>query len=142
MFSPAFNITFILLMLPSVVALLAENAGHVKAVSEMTGDDLDPEGHPSRERVQVSMNLVDLERTGLQDACAAVRAGAGRVGARVESVEVVGLLPASELARCDAAFLDWAFSSGQREAGALGYVALPEELAARERSAVSRFKAR
>jgi uracil-xanthine permease len=39
---PAFNITFILLMLPSVVALLAENAGHVKAVSEMTGDDLDP----------------------------------------------------------------------------------------------------
>jgi xanthine/uracil permease len=39
---PAFNITFILLMLPSVIALLAENAGHVKAVSEMTGDDLDP----------------------------------------------------------------------------------------------------
>src|SRR5690242_18357832 len=39
---PAFNITFILLMLPSVVALLAENAGNVKAVSEMTGDDLDP----------------------------------------------------------------------------------------------------
>ena len=35
---PAFNITFILLMLPSVVALLAENAGHVKAVSEMTGE--------------------------------------------------------------------------------------------------------
>jgi xanthine/uracil permease len=39
---PAFSITFILLMLPSVIALLAENAGHVKAVSEMTGDDLDP----------------------------------------------------------------------------------------------------
>jgi glutamate formiminotransferase len=63
---------------------------------------------PSRQRVQVSMNLVDLERTGLQDACEAVRTGAGRVGARVESVEVVGLVPASELARCDAAFLDWA----------------------------------
>jgi xanthine/uracil permease len=39
---PAFNITFILLVLPSVIALLAENSGHVKAVSEMTGDDLDP----------------------------------------------------------------------------------------------------
>ena len=39
---PSFNITFILLIIPSVIALLAENAGHVKAVSEMTGDDLDP----------------------------------------------------------------------------------------------------
>jgi phosphate transport system substrate-binding protein len=41
-----------------------------------------------------------------------------------------------------AAFLDWAFSSGQREAGALGYVALPEELAAQERFAAARFRAR
>ncbi len=39
---PAFSMTFILLMIPSVIALLAENAGHVKAVSEMTGEDLDP----------------------------------------------------------------------------------------------------
>jgi uracil-xanthine permease len=39
---PAFSATFILLVIPSVIALLAENAGHVKAVSEMTGDDLDP----------------------------------------------------------------------------------------------------
>ncbi|MDT0260024.1 solute carrier family 23 protein [Jatrophihabitans sp. DSM 44399] len=39
---PAFHITFILLVIPSVIALLAENSGHVKAVSEMTGDDLDP----------------------------------------------------------------------------------------------------
>ena len=39
---PAFSITFILLVIPSVIALIAENAGHVKAVSEMTGDDLDP----------------------------------------------------------------------------------------------------
>jgi phosphate ABC transporter phosphate-binding protein len=38
------------------------------------------------------------------------------------------------------AFLDWAFSSGQREAGALGYVAVPEELAGQERSAVARFR--
>jgi uracil-xanthine permease len=39
---PSFSITFILLVLPSVIALIAENAGHVKAVAEMTGDDLDP----------------------------------------------------------------------------------------------------
>jgi uracil-xanthine permease len=39
---PDFKFTFILLMIPSVIALLAENAGHVKAVSEMTGADLDP----------------------------------------------------------------------------------------------------
>src|SRR4051794_39779411 len=30
---PSFNMTFILLIIPSVIALLAENAGHVKAVS-------------------------------------------------------------------------------------------------------------
>jgi uracil-xanthine permease len=40
--APNFNVTFILLVLPSVIALIAENAGHVKAVSEMTGDNLDP----------------------------------------------------------------------------------------------------
>ena len=39
---PAFHATFILLVIPSVIALLAENAGHVKAVSQMTGEDLDP----------------------------------------------------------------------------------------------------
>jgi xanthine/uracil permease len=37
-----FHATFILLVIPSVIALLAENSGHVKAVSEMTGRDLDP----------------------------------------------------------------------------------------------------
>ena len=39
---PAFSATFILLMVPSVIALVAENAGHVKAVAEMTDTDLDP----------------------------------------------------------------------------------------------------
>ncbi|NLJ52541.1 MAG: nitrate reductase, partial [Intrasporangiaceae bacterium] len=32
----------ILLVIPAVIALIAENAGHVKAVAEMTGDNLDP----------------------------------------------------------------------------------------------------
>jgi uracil-xanthine permease len=40
--TPSFSVTFILLVLPSVIALIAENAGHVKAVSEMTGENLDP----------------------------------------------------------------------------------------------------
>ncbi|MEI7778066.1 MAG: solute carrier family 23 protein [Actinomycetes bacterium] len=39
---PTLSATFILLVVPSVIALIAENAGHVKAVSEMTGADLDP----------------------------------------------------------------------------------------------------
>jgi uracil-xanthine permease len=38
---PNFSVTFILLVLPGVIALIAENAGHVKAVGEMTGDNLD-----------------------------------------------------------------------------------------------------
>ncbi len=38
------------------------------------------------------------------------------------------------------AFLDWVFSSGQREAGALGYVALPEELAKQQRSVIAQLK--
>ncbi|MGI8614313.1 MAG: uracil-xanthine permease family protein, partial [Nocardioidaceae bacterium] len=40
--APAFSLTFILLVLPAVIALIAENTGHVKAVAEMTGDNLDP----------------------------------------------------------------------------------------------------
>jgi uracil-xanthine permease len=39
---PDFNVAFILLVLPAVIALVAENTGHVKAVAEMTGNDLDP----------------------------------------------------------------------------------------------------
>jgi uracil-xanthine permease len=40
--TPAFSITFALLVLPAVIALVAENVGHVKAVAEMTKTDLDP----------------------------------------------------------------------------------------------------
>ncbi|MDV8006031.1 uracil-xanthine permease family protein [Rhodococcus sp. IEGM 1318] len=40
--APSFSLTFIVLVLPGVIALVAENAGHVKAVAEITGDDLDP----------------------------------------------------------------------------------------------------
>ncbi|WP_461001033.1 uracil-xanthine permease family protein [Streptomonospora sediminis] len=40
--APDFQTSAILVALPAVIALIAENAGHVKAVQEMTGDDLDP----------------------------------------------------------------------------------------------------
>lgn len=39
---PSFNLAFVLVSLPVVIALIAENTGHVKAVAEMTGDKLDP----------------------------------------------------------------------------------------------------
>jgi len=39
---PSFNLVFILLVLPAVIALIAENTGHVKAVAAMTRTDLDP----------------------------------------------------------------------------------------------------
>lgn len=38
---PQFSIEFILIALPVVIALIAENTGHIKAVAEMTGEDLD-----------------------------------------------------------------------------------------------------
>ncbi|MFD7875538.1 uracil-xanthine permease family protein [Streptomyces sp. NPDC059766] len=40
---PTFQWSAILVALPVVIALVAENAGHVKAVGEMTGDPLDDE---------------------------------------------------------------------------------------------------
>jgi glutamate formiminotransferase len=58
-------------------------------------------------RAQVSMNLVALERTGLQAACRAVDALARAAGTTVARVELVGLVPAAELARCDDDFRAW-----------------------------------
>lgn len=40
--APSFTLTFIILTIPGVIALIAENTGHVRAVADMTGDDLDP----------------------------------------------------------------------------------------------------
>ena len=40
--TPSFSSNAIILFLPVVLVLIAENVGHVKAVSNMTGDDLDP----------------------------------------------------------------------------------------------------
>jgi xanthine/uracil permease len=39
---PEFKWAFVLLVLPAVIALIAENTGNVKGVAELTGMDLDP----------------------------------------------------------------------------------------------------
>ncbi|AWS45351.1 uracil-xanthine permease family protein [Streptosporangium sp. 'caverna'] len=39
---PDFKVSAVILVLPAVIALVAENVGHVKAVGEMTGTDVDP----------------------------------------------------------------------------------------------------
>jgi glutamate formiminotransferase / 5-formyltetrahydrofolate cyclo-ligase len=61
----------------------------------------------SRGQAQVSMNLVDLQATGVEAACSEVRRLALDRGTGVTAVELVGLLPAAELARCSVEFLDW-----------------------------------
>jgi glutamate formiminotransferase len=60
-------------------------------------------GHP-----QVSMNLVDLDRTGIEEACLEVRERCRRERTDVESVELVGLVPGRDLDRCSDEFLRWA----------------------------------
>ncbi|WP_214416052.1 uracil-xanthine permease family protein [Sphaerisporangium fuscum] len=42
MHAPHFAVSAVVLVLPAVIALIAENIGHVKAVGEMTGTDVDP----------------------------------------------------------------------------------------------------
>jgi glutamate formiminotransferase len=65
----------------------------------------------SRGRTQVSMNLVDLAATGVEAACSEARRQARLRGSDVVAVELVGLLPAAELARCSDEFLAWAHLS-------------------------------
>jgi glutamate formiminotransferase len=54
----------------------------------------------SRGLPQVSMNLVDLEGTGIDEACDRVGTLAEARGRAVREIELVGLLPAAELERC------------------------------------------
>ena len=44
---PHFNLAFALIALPVIIALIAENTGHVKAVAEMTGENLDKQMGPA-----------------------------------------------------------------------------------------------
>jgi glutamate formiminotransferase len=62
---------------------------------------------PDLRRAQVSMNLTDIDRTGMQDACLHVRDLAKQIGTDVADVELVGLVPRRELDRCSDDFLVW-----------------------------------
>jgi glutamate formiminotransferase len=68
----------------------------------------------SKGRAQVSMNLTDLEATGVEAACEAVRRAAVERGGDITGVELVGLLPAAELDRCSGEFLTWSGLSPER----------------------------
>jgi glutamate formiminotransferase len=61
----------------------------------------------SRDHAQVSMNLVDLDATGIERACVAVREQIEELGAAVDRVEIVGLVPAATLDACSASFREW-----------------------------------
>jgi glutamate formiminotransferase len=53
------------------------------------------------------MNLTEIDRTGVQDACLHVRDLAQKLGTDAASVELVGLVPRRELDRCSDDFLCW-----------------------------------
>lgn len=61
----------------------------------------------SRGHAQVSMNLVDLTTTGLEEACNTVRREIEAAGSHVDRVELVGLIPASEFERTSDQFRQW-----------------------------------
>ncbi|MEO6391946.1 MAG: glutamate formimidoyltransferase [Pyrinomonadaceae bacterium] len=60
----------------------------------------------SRGQVQVSMNLVDHEKTGLAQAFAAVKVEADRLGVQLAGSEIVGLVPQAALDQTAAHFLN------------------------------------
>jgi len=61
---------------------------------------------PDAGTTQVSMNLVDLERTGIEAACSEVERRIGAAGGRVRRIELVGLVPAAARDACSEAFLE------------------------------------
>lgn len=66
---------------------------------------------PGSGRIQVSLNVVDVERSQLREVVAAIRAEAARLGVELGAGELVGLLPEAAVA----------------EPAALGLVALPDD---------------
>lgn len=60
----------------------------------------------ARGHSQVSMNLVALDRTGIEEACSAVEARLLEAGVAVARIELVGLVPEAARERCSSAFCD------------------------------------
>lgn len=61
---------------------------------------------PELGRTQVSMNLVDLDRTGIEAACTEVERRVGAAGGRPGRIELVGLVPAAARDACSPRFLE------------------------------------
>jgi uracil-xanthine permease len=79
--APSFSFTALLIFLPVVIVLIAENAGHVKAVSEMTGADLDK----------------DLGRAFMGDGAATTLAGAFGGAGTTTYAENIGVMAATRV---------------------------------------------
>ena len=95
-FLVAYNVTLAtadLGLARQVAREVRESDGGLPAVQARGMATLDPNV------VQVSMNLLDIERTPLDQAYEAVRAGAAARGVEVVASEVVGLLPLAATAR-------------------------------------------
>jgi glutamate formiminotransferase / 5-formyltetrahydrofolate cyclo-ligase len=85
----------------TVAREIRERDGGLRGVRAL-GFGLASVGH-----AQVSMNLVDLEATGLEVACVAARDRVEAGGGQVQRVELVGLVPAAVLEACSAEFFAW-----------------------------------
>jgi uracil-xanthine permease len=79
--APNFSLTAMLVFLPVVIVLIAENAGHVKAVAEMTGADLDK----------------DLGRAFMGDGAATSLAGAFGGAGTTTYAENIGVMAATRI---------------------------------------------
>ena len=79
--APMFNLAFALVALPVVIALIAENTGHVKAVAEMTGANLDH----------------DMGRAIAADGAASVLATAVGAGPTTTYAENIGVMAATRV---------------------------------------------
>lgn len=78
---PSFSVPFAMIALPVVIALIAENTGHIKAVAEMTGADLDR----------------DMGRAIAADGLATVLATAVGAGPTTTYAENIGVMAATKV---------------------------------------------
>ncbi len=79
--TPAFSMNVIILFIPVVLVLIAENVGHVKAVANMTGDNLDPY----------------IGRALLADGVATTLAGVGGGSGTTTYAENIGVMAATRV---------------------------------------------
>ena len=79
--TPTFKMSAILLFLPVVLVLIAENVGHVKAVAAMTGQNLD----------------ADMGRALMADGVATTLAGAGGGSGTTTYAENIGVMAATRV---------------------------------------------